>query len=132
MEDSVMAESKRRQTYSPEFKTEAVARMRAGESLSGLAQQLGVRRKFLYEWKHAIEEGRGFPGSGHPFATAGQPGKLPAPVRDGAERIKELEALAGRLTLENRFFKGALQSIEELRQLRSASSSAASSRKSKR
>ena len=53
-------------------------------------------------------------------------------VRDGAERIKELEALVGRLTLENRFFKSALQSIEELRQLRSASSSAASSPKSRR
>ena len=84
-----MAESKQRQTYSPEFKTEAVARMRAGESLSGLSQQLGVRRKFLYEWKHAVEEGRGFPGSGHPFETAVPPGKLPTPVRDGAERIKE-------------------------------------------
>ncbi len=127
-----MAESKQRQTYSPEFKTEAVARMRAGESLSGLARELGVRRKFLYAWKHAVEEGRGFPGSGHPFATVGQPGKLPTPARDGAERIKELEGLVGRLTLENRFFKGALQSIEELRRLRSASSSAVSSRKSKR
>lgn len=127
-----MAESKQRRTYSPEFKAQTVERMRAGEPVSALARELGVRRKFLYAWKHAIEEGRGFPGSGHPFATVGPPGKLPAPAQDGSERIKELEALVGRLTVENRFFKGALQSIEELRRLRSASSSAASSHKSKR
>lgn len=127
-----MEQGKRGNSYTPEFKAQAVERMRAGGPVSALARELGVRRKFLYEWKHAVEEERGFPGSGHPFATAGQPGKLPAPGRDGAERIKELEALVGRLTLENRFFKGALQSIEELRRPRSASSSAASSRKSKR
>jgi hypothetical protein len=75
-----------------------------------------------------VETGRGFPGKGHPFQVAAGP--VPAP--DGAGRIKELEALVGRLTLENRFFKGALQSIEELRRARGVSSSAASSPKSKR
>lgn len=124
---------KQRRTYTPEFKAQAVERMRAGGPVSALARELGVRRKFLYEWKHALEEGRGFPGSGHALKPARPAaGSGPAAAQDGAERIKELEALVGRLTLENRFFKGALQSIEELRRARGASSSAASSPKSKR
>jgi|ERR1035438_8205431 transposase-like protein len=128
-----MEQGKQRRSYSPEFKVRAVERMRAGERVSALAVEFGVRRKFLYAWKDAVEAGRGFPGKGHPFQAAAGPAAGRAGVaRDGAERIKELEALVGRLTLENRFFKGALQSIEELRPLRSASSSAASSPKSRR
>ena len=121
-----MRQGKQRPSYSPAFKTRAVERMRAGESPTALALSLGVRRKVLYEWKEAVETGRGFPGKGHPFQVAAGPASV------GAERIKELEALVGRLTLENRFFKGALQSIAELRQAKSASSNAASSPKSKR
>jgi transposase-like protein len=128
MEDWVMEQGKQRRTYKPEFKRRAVERMRVGESPTELALDLGVRRKFLYEWKAAVETGRGFPGKGHRFPVTG----VAVPARDSVERIQELETLVGRLTLENRFFKGALQRIEELRQARSVSSSAASSPKSKR
>lgn len=128
-----MEQGKRRNSYTPEFKAQAVERMRAGGPVSALARELGVRRKFLYEWKHALEEGCGFPGSGHALNPARPPGGSgPAAEQDGAGRIKELESLVGRLTLENRFFKAALQSIEELRRARGASSSVASSPKSKR
>src|SRR5208282_4985639 len=123
-----MAKSKGRRVYSPEFKLRVVERMRAGETVGALAAEFGVRRKFFYAWKKAVEQGLGFPGVGHPLKPAVREGRTP----EGAERIKELEALAGRLTLENRFFAGALQSIAELRQARGASSSVASSRKSKR
>ena len=34
--------------YSPEFKRQAVDRMMAGESISTLARELGVARKFFY------------------------------------------------------------------------------------
>jgi hypothetical protein len=88
-----------------------------------------VRRKLLYEWKQLVEQGRPLRTMGRPARTAADP-KAGDPA--GAERVRELESLVGRLTLENRFFKGALQSIEELRQAKSASSSAASSPKSKR
>jgi transposase-like protein len=128
-----MAQGKVRRVFSVELKLQAVERMRAGECVSALARELGVRRKFLYAWKHAVEDGRGFPGSGHAVAVpAGPAAERAGVVRDGAERIRELEALVGRLTVENRFFKGALQSIEELRQARGASSSAASLPRSKR
>lgn len=114
--------------HSPEFKARAVERMRAGENVSALASELRVRRKLLYEWKQLVEQGR-------PLRTMGRPARTPADPNagspTGAERIRELELLVGRLTLENRFFEGALQSIEELRRARGASSSAASSPKSK-
>ena len=34
--------------YGPEFKRGAVDRMLAGESVTVLARELGIRRKFLY------------------------------------------------------------------------------------
>jgi len=116
-------------SHSPEFKLRAVERMRAGENVSALASELRVRRKLLYEWKQLVEQGR-------PLRTMGRPARRPADPQaaspSGAERIRELELLVGQLTTENRFFAGALQRIEELRQARSASSSAASAPKSKR
>jgi len=128
-----MEQGKARRVFSAEFKVRAVERMRAGERVSALAAELGVRRKFLYCWKDALESGRGFPGKGHAFPAAAAPAAGPAGVAQaGVERVQELEALVGRLTLENRFFKGALQSIAELRQAKGANSSAASSPKSKR
>ena len=39
--------------YSPEFKRQAVDRMMLGESVSALAQELGIARKFLYAWREA-------------------------------------------------------------------------------
>lgn len=115
--------------HSPEFKLRAVERMRAGENVSALANELRVRRKLLYDWKQLVDQGR-------PLRTLGRPVRTPADPKAaasaGAERIRELEALAGRLALENRFFAGALQNVEELRQARGASSSVASLRKSKR
>jgi transposase-like protein len=124
-----MGQAKGPRAHSAEFKLRAVERMRAGENVSALASELRVRRKLLYEWKQLVEQGR-------PLRTMGRPARTPASPKasdpGGAERVRELEALVGRLTLENRFFKGALESIEELRQARGASSSVASSPKSKR
>lgn len=126
------------QRYSAEFKIGAVERMREDKNISALARELGVRRKFLYEWKQALEQGRGFPGTGHRREKPVKPSEPEAnKARDAEferakERIRQLEALAGRQALEIRFFKGALQSIEELRQAKGASSSAESTPKSKR
>lgn len=39
--------------YSPEFKRQAVDRMMAGESISALAKELGIARKFFYAWREA-------------------------------------------------------------------------------
>jgi transposase-like protein len=39
--------------YSPEFKRQAVDRMMAGESVSALAKELRIARKFFYAWREA-------------------------------------------------------------------------------
>ena len=124
-----MGQAKGPRAHSPEFKARAVARMQAGESVSALAAELRVRRKLLYEWKHLVEQGRPLRPLGRPRRTAADP-QVAAAVE--AARSGELESLVAQLTLENRFFAGALQRIERLRQAASASSNAPSSRRSKR
>jgi transposase-like protein len=111
------------------FKQEAVRRMQAGESPSAMARELKVRRKLLYEWRDAVEAGRPFRGKpGRP------PGKAAAesPPEDSTARIRELEQLVGQLTLENRFFEGALRRIKELRRPNKEAGVTGSSPKSKR
>ena len=118
---------KKARVFSPEFKAAAVRRMQAGEGPSALARSLKLRRKLLYQWRDAVLTGR-------PLRTAGRPRKRPreAPAaREGIERVKELEQLVGQLTLENRFFKGALRRIKELRQRNAGAGAAASLRRSK-
>ncbi len=120
---------KKNRVFSPAFKAAAVQRMQAGESPSALARELRLRRKLLYEWRDCVL-------AGQPLRTRGRPPKdatkAEPPVDRTADRIEELERLVGQLTLENRFFKGALQRIKELRQQSNESGAAASSRKSKR
>jgi transposase-like protein len=42
--------------YETGFKLAAVRRVLAGESVSGVAQELGIRRKRLYAWKDRYTE----------------------------------------------------------------------------
>ena len=119
---------KKNRVFTVAFKREAVRRMQAGESPSGLSRELDVRRKLLYEWRNAVEAGR-------PLRSRGRPPGKPAaesPPGDALARIGELEQLVGQLTLENRFFKGALRRIKELRRQNTEAGVAESSHKSKR
>lgn len=45
---------KKTKSYSAEFKLNAVHRMAQAKTISGLAKELGVRRKFLDEWRHTF------------------------------------------------------------------------------
>jgi transposase-like protein len=119
---------KKIRVFTPAFKAAAVQRMQAGESPSALAGEFKIRRKLLYEWRDCVR-------TGQPLRTVGRPKKSPdaePPAEQTAERVKELERLVGQLTMENRFFRGALQRIKELRRQNSESGAAASSRRSKR
>ena len=49
-----MSEERR---FSREFKLAALARMAAGENVSALARELGVRRKYLYQWRERFRAG---------------------------------------------------------------------------
>src|SRR5689334_22223203 len=41
-------------TYSKEFKLEALRRMKTCKTISSLAKELGVGRKFLYKWREQL------------------------------------------------------------------------------
>ena len=96
-----------RRKYSEEFKKNAVARMLECRNVKALAAELGIRRKFLYQWRNeqgATKEMRARePVGSRPNAPA---------VEDAAtKRIAELERLLGRKQLELDFFKQAFEHV---------------------
>jgi len=95
-----------RKKYSEELKRGMVDRFIAGESATALAEETGILRKFVYQWK---DEGWG---------TAGQ-AKRPAEPSDDEtreigrlkKRVEDLERLTGRQAAELDFFAAALRSV---------------------
>jgi transposase-like protein len=49
--------SKKRKSYSADFKQDAVGRMAHAKTITGLVEELGVRRKFLYLWRDQLQAG---------------------------------------------------------------------------
>src|SRR5471032_1753987 len=43
--------------FSREYKLAALRRMLAGENVSALARELGIRRKYLYQWRERFRAG---------------------------------------------------------------------------
>lgn len=123
---------KRSRVFSRGFKLDGVARMEAGENVSRLARELGVRRKLLYEWRDAWRAGgeEALRSPGRPrkgVAVVGARGGAtskgaPAPsgpagaLAVARRRIAELERKVGQQALEADFFRQALQRVETLRQ----------------
>ena len=106
---------KQSRSYSAKFKQEAVNRMAECKNVTGLAKELGIRRKYLYLWRDqlkagglaALERGPGRPrGSG--WVGACEP--APAPSADQL-RIAELERLLGRKQLELDFLKRTFEQV---------------------
>ncbi len=108
--------------YPPEFRRDAMERMKTCPNISGLARELGVRRKWSCAWKKE--------------ALAGGPeqagAEAPAPAAVGAlrKRVAEREALTARQSLELDFSTGALQRIEERRRKHEQSSAPGSTSES--
>jgi transposase-like protein len=102
--------------YSPEFRREALEKMKTCANVTQLARELGIRRKWLYQWKDD--------------AAGGQPA-APTEAEARVERkVKDLETLVARQSLELDFFKGALPRIEEQRRKRDEASGPWSTNKS--
>src|SRR5580698_1785723 len=107
-----MAKKKARK-FSTEFKLEAVRRMAEATSIVGLAGELGVRRKLLYQWRERLQaEGN----AGLERRVGRPPGSRPQetsrPVASATEsRIAELERLLGRKQLEVDFLKRAFEHV---------------------
>jgi transposase len=104
---------KKARKYSVDFKQEAVRRMARATTIVGLAKQLGVRRKLLYQWRDQFQaEGRAGleRRRGRPPGSKSQALSPPAP--NAAEvRIAELERLLGRKQLEVDFLERAFEQV---------------------
>lgn len=116
------ASGKRR--YPIGFKQQAVGRMRSGENVSKLAEELGVNRCLLYLWKRKMQ--------GRPY---GNEPSQPADLRDQKiqeleAKIAELEGALGRKGQEVDFFEAALRRIAETRRKRSGSGGRESTKRS--
>ena len=123
---------KRSRVFPRGFKLEAVSRMEAGENVSRLSRELGVRRKLLYEWRDAWRAGGeaalrspGRPRKGVAVswtrdggASKGSraPSGAQAELAAARRRIAELERKVGQQALEADFFRQALRQVETLRQ----------------
>jgi transposase-like protein len=102
--------------YPPEFRRDALEKMKTCANVTQLARELGIRRKWLYQWKDD--------------AAGGQPAPPAEADPKGERTVKDLEALVARQSLELDFFKGALQRIEEQRRKRVETSGPGSTSKS--
>jgi transposase len=104
---------KKQKSYSADFKQEAVRRMAQAKTITGLAKELGLRRKFLYQWRHQLEaEGRAGleRRRGRPPGSKSQTVSPPGPSAVEL-RIAELERLLGRKQLEVDFLKRAFEQV---------------------
>jgi transposase len=105
----------RKSRYSTEFKQDAVSRMgQGGKTVTALAEELGIRRKFLYLWREQLQAGGKSALERGPGRPPGSRSKsVPQPVVGAADlQIAQLERLLGRKQLELDFFK---QTFEQVR-----------------
>lgn len=137
--------------FSRDYKLAALRRMLAGENVSALARELGVRRKYLYQWRERFRAGgplalrsRGRPTKAEVLAmragetapdipAASMPQAAPPDALTTAQRrIAELERKVGQQQVELDFFQRALRQVREVRQRSGAPGGTASTRSSKR
>jgi transposase len=111
----------RQAEYAMELKLAAVRRVRAGESVKAVAEELGIRRKRLYVWKDRYAElgeaGLRRQRGGRPRKEAAEAGSVSEANAGRGEllaarkRIAELERKVGQQELELDFFGEALRRI---------------------
>jgi len=107
---------KRVNKYPKAFQVMALERMKSCESVSALADELGVHRTVLYHWKNHLKAIEG--------------GAADSPICELRKQVRELKRVLAEKTLEVDFFKGALQKIEARRQGNSGSGETASTTRS--
>lgn len=86
-----------RHCFTPEFKLQAVARLKDCTNVSALALELGVRRNLLYKWAKRLEKAG-------PEKAFKDPGRPPAAHEDELTRLRRENA---RLEMENTILKKA-------------------------
>jgi transposase len=138
--------------FSRAFKLSALRRMLSGENVSALARELGVRRKYLYQWRERFRAGgpealrsRGRPTKAEALAIEAHGSwtpraeDLPAveaaasdPLSRAERRIADLERKVGQQQVELDFFQRALRQVREGGRSTGAPGATASTRSSKR
>ncbi len=118
-----------RRLFSRAFKLAAIQRMADAGNVSALADELGVRRELLYDWREKFAAGgaAALRGSGRPRPLA-----EPPEMRDEQRRVAALERKIGEQALLIDFFRGALQRIEASRRPNEGPGATVSSPRSKR
>ncbi len=146
-----MAEERVR-LFSRAYKLAALRRMLAGENVSALARELGIRRKYLYQWRERFRAGgpealrsRGRPTKAEALAISAHGGRSrsaedlpmiepppPDELSKAQRRLAELERKVGQQQVELDFFQRALRQVGEARRATGAPGATASTRSSKR
>lgn len=106
--------------YSPEFKREALRRMESCRNVSALARELGIRRKYLYQWQEAFRR-KGEAGlKSRPETAKAKPEAGVRRARDQAvqppnvdlkQRVAELERQLGIKQMEIDFFERTFEHV---------------------
>jgi transposase-like protein len=104
--------------YTEEFRRQAVERMKTADNIQGLARELGIDHKLLYEWRERAAD------------LSDQ--RLPAnrKTRQLEQENNQLKRLLAEKTQELDFFRGALQKVAARRQSRGANGEKVSTTKS--
>lgn len=99
----VITGTARRRSWSAEQKLRIIEESLApGETVSSVARRNGVAPNLLYRWRRLMSEG-GATAVGSDEAVVGA-----SEVRRLEERVRELERLLGRKTMENEILRDAL------------------------
>jgi len=112
---------RKRRSVTQRFKQSVVERMATTESIQGLADELGVGSKLLYNWRDSLRIGgeEGLRRVGRPSRTIpAEPEAAVAPIDLGDQaaagrRIEELERKIGQQQLELDFFRAALRHVRD-------------------
>ena len=90
-------EPRKGKRYGSELRRQAVERMNACGNIVGLARELGVSRRVLYQWRDRLEQTESSPGRSREVILRKQ--------------ILRLKRLLANKTLEVDFFRHALQRV---------------------
>jgi len=104
----VITSVQRRRRFTPEQKLRLVAETHApGMSLSAVARNHGISPSQLFQWRRRMEEGsREAIRADDDLVSASE-------VRELKKRVRELERVLGKKTLENEILKDALELAHE-------------------
>jgi transposase-like protein len=107
-----------------DFRQRALDLMKTCKNVKALAKELGVARQQLYWWKQQAE------GRQKPIEPGAPEDPRDQRIRELEKKVRELEGVIGKKTLELDFFAGALRRIGESRQKKGTAGATASTPKS--